>query len=267
MNAIPSHLSRRKFLTLTAAAGAAGLQSTAPAATPNNYPPAPTTPGFPYRIDNKGPKGIAFESWLDKARLGLVLNDFQKFCILEEYGFTNAYSRPRYKDVVLPNTQKLLARFRELGLPVIYTVLATRHEHFQDLPGICRKVLAHDLKMMDGTPYHLRVDKEGAQIDDALAPRPEDIVIVKTSSGAFGSSDMDNILRNAGISSLVFTGGISELCLSSTVRGAYDRGYLCTIAEDATITGNADRQKWAMKFLDSAYGWVTTTSDILQRMS
>lgn len=43
--------------------------------------PLRVTPGFPYLLDEEGPKGIAVSSWLDRARLALVLNDFQKFCI------------------------------------------------------------------------------------------------------------------------------------------------------------------------------------------
>jgi nicotinamidase-related amidase len=225
------------------------------------------TPGFDYLLDEDGPHGISVSSWLDRSRLALVLNDFQNFCILEKYGFTNNYNRARYADTVLPNTRKLLDRFRELGLPVVYTVLATRHERFLDLPGVCRKVLAKDLKMMDGTPYFLRVEDEDSQVPDELAPRPEDIVIVKSSSGAFNSSDIDHILRNNGIGCLVFTGGISELCLSSTVRGAYDHGYLCTVAEDATITGSAEKQHWAMEFLREAYAWVTSTEEALSHLA
>ncbi len=257
------------FLKVSAAAaGAVALKPGRPvaAAGMRDSVGSRNTPGFPFLLDEKGPKGIAVTSWLDRSRLGLVLNDFQKFCILDKYGFTNDYSRSRYSQVVLPNTQRLLARFRQMRLPVIYTTLASRHPNFLDLPGIPRKVLARDLKMADGTPYHLWVGDEGAEVDDALKPQPGDIVIVNTSSGAFGSSDIDSVLRNAGISSLVFTGGISELCLTSTVRGAYDRGYLCTVAEDATITGNADRQKWSMQFLDEAYAWVTATGEVLKHL-
>ena len=86
------------------------------------------TPGFDYLLDEDGPHGIAVSSWLDRGRLALVLNDFQNFCILEKYGFTNDYNRARYADIVLPNTLRLLGRLRELGLPVVYTLLATRHE-------------------------------------------------------------------------------------------------------------------------------------------
>jgi nicotinamidase-related amidase len=225
------------------------------------------TPGFDFLLDEDGAHGISVSSWLDRNRVALVLNDFQNFCILEKYGFTNEYNRARYAETVLPNTRKLLKRFRSLGLPVVYTVLATRHERFLDLPGVCRKVLARDLKMTDRSPYFLRVEDEDSRVPDEIAPRPEDIVVVKSSSGAFNSSDIDSILRNNGIGCLVFTGGISELCLSSTVRGAYDRGYLCTVAEDATITGSAEKQYWAMEFLRGNYAWVTSTEEVLNRFS
>jgi ureidoacrylate peracid hydrolase len=121
--------------------------------------------------------------------------------------------------------------------------------------------------MQDGTPYHLRADSHDSNPPAELTPHPEDIYVIKSSSGAFNSSDLDNILRNLGVSSLVFTGGISELCLSSTVRAAYDCGYLCTVAEDATITGSPERQEWAMRFLESAYAWVTRTDEILEKLA
>jgi len=269
-------MSRRGFMKRSAAvAGGAALDRAATARATegggtggsSSASGARATPGFPYVIDDRGPKGIALSSWLDKERLGLVLNDFQNFCILEKYGFTNDYNQPRYANIVLPNTLRLVDRFRDLGRPIVYTILATRHEQFLDLPGACRKVLARDLKMSDGTRYHLRFDDEGSRPPDELTPKPEDIVIIKTSSGAFNSSDIDNVLRNNGISSLVFTGGISELCLSSTVRGAYDCGYLCTVAEDATITGSAEHQHWAMAFLGGSYAWVTSTGEILKHLS
>jgi len=262
-----NNMTRRGFVEKAAmATGAAALAGTSlPQAKADNGPPqSRTTPGFPYLLDENGPKGVAISSWLDKPRLALVLNDFQNFCIDPAYGFTNEYTRKRYPEVVLPNTLKLIKRFRVMKQPIVYTILATRHEKCLDLPGLCRKVLAHGLKKTDGTPYHLHIDEPGTHVPDNLSPRPEDIVIVKTSSGAFNSSDIDNVLRNNGITCLVFTGGISELCLHSTVRGAYDRGYLCTVAEDATITGSADKQYWAMRFLDSDYAWVTGTDEILK---
>jgi ureidoacrylate peracid hydrolase len=251
-----------------AGAGAAGCVSAPAGHVPlRDYPScSKTSPGFSFLLDPKGPHGIAVESWLDRPTIALVLNDFQKFCTLEKFGFTNAYNTARYRDVVLPNTIRLLERFRRMGRPVVYTVLATQDPAFRDLPGVPRKVLARDLKRTDGTPYHLRDGSEDAAVPDELAPAAGDVVIVKASSGAFGSSDIDAQLRRRGIASLVFTGGISELCLQSTVRGAYDRGYLCTVAEDATITANPDRQKWAMEFLAEAYAWVTRTEEILQRL-
>jgi nicotinamidase-related amidase len=266
MNEPSDSISRRGFVRTTAVAALAGAgTSISHANVPN--PPQQTTPGFPYLLDDNGIKGVAISSWLDKARVGLILNDFQNFCIDPAYGFTNEYTRKRYPEIVLPNTLKLIKRFHEMNQPIIYTLLATRHKQCLDLPGLCRRVLARRLKKLDGTPYHLHIDEHSVQPPDELKPDTEDIVIVKTSSGAFNSSDIDNVLRSNGLTCLVFTGGISELCLHSTVRGAYDRGYLCTVAEDATITGDAEKQYWAMKFLDSDYAWVTKTDEILKRLA
>ena len=65
------------------------------------------------------------------------------------------------------------------------------------------------------------------------------------------------------ISSLVFTGGITDACLSSSVRGAYDRGYLCTVVEDACISDIERDHLSAIRLLEKHYAWVTDTETVL----
>jgi nicotinamidase-related amidase len=223
---------------------------------------------FPYKLDKDGPRGISVESWLDKEKLGLVLNDFQNFCTVPLYGEVwnkndNGYFFKRYREVVLPNTLKLLKRSRELGIRIIYTRLVSFQKDLSDIPGIARKALALDLKDTENKPYHLYDFEFDGQISDEVKPEEPDIIISKTSSGVFNSSDIDNILRNNGISALIFTGGITDACLSSSVRGAYDRGYLCTVAEDACISDIETDHKYAIRLLSKHYAWVTDTDTIL----
>jgi biuret amidohydrolase len=224
---------------------------------------------FPYKLDKNGPRGISIESWLDKERLGLVLNDFQNFCTVPRYGEVwnkndNGYFFKRYREIVLPNTLSLLQKFRTLGIRIIYTKLVSAHRDLSDIPGIARKALALDLKDTEGNPYHLYDYEFAGQISEELKPEESDIVISKTSSGVFNSSDIDNILRNNDISSLVFTGGITDACLSSSVRGAYDRGYLCTVVEDACISDIEKDHRYAIRLLDKHYAWVTDTETVLK---
>ena len=226
---------------------------------------------FPYKIDKNGPRGISVGSWLDIDKLGFVLNDFQNFCTVPKYGEVwnesdNGYFFRRYTKTVLPNTLKLLKKARALGIKIIYTKLVSAQKDLSDIPGICRKVLALDLKDTDGNPYHLYDFEFDGQISEEVKPEECDIIIAKTSSGVFNSSGIDNILRNNGISSLIFTGGITDACLSSSVRSAYDMGYLCTVVEDACISDIESDHNCAIRLLDKHYAWVTDTVTVLKNL-
>jgi ureidoacrylate peracid hydrolase len=57
-----------------------------------------------------------------------------------------------------------------------------------------------------------------AQIPDIVAPLQTEIVIAKTSSSVFISTNIDYVLRNLGVRSLVVVGLLTEQCIDSTVR-------------------------------------------------
>jgi nicotinamidase-related amidase len=223
---------------------------------------------FDYLLDKKGPRGIAVESWLDRSRLTLMIIDMQNYMTLPRFSgaWTAAgaddYYYSRSDSIVIPNIARLADLFHELGRPVIYTRIASLNRNLRDVAGLGRKVLAEETRDVKGESYHLHIDEPASQVDGRLAPRPDDIVICKTASGAFCSADTDSILRNNGVSRLVFTGGLTDACLASSVREAYDRGYLCTIVEDACITSTPEDHEAALRSLRKFFGWVATTNTV-----
>jgi nicotinamidase-related amidase len=224
---------------------------------------------FDYVLDEKGPRGIGVESWLDRSRIGLMIIDMQNYMTLPRFSGTwtaagaDRYYYPRSDSVVIPNIARLTGLFRELGRPVIYTRIASLNRNLRDVPGLARKVLAQETRDVKGEGYHLHIDELASQVDERLAPKPDDIVICKTGSGAFCSADTDSILRNNGVSRLVFTGGLTDACVASSVREAYDRGYLCTIVEDACITSTPEDHDAALRSLRKFFGWVSTTQEVI----
>lgn len=230
---------------------------------------------FSYKLDSNGPKGISIESWLDRRRLGLVLVDFQNYWLDEKYGSeseivwtedTKRYVINRYKKIVLPNTLKLIKKFRDLNVKIIYTRNTSSNKKLLDIQGLLRKVYAYELKDINGRSYHMYHDEYSSQIVDELKPEAEDIIINKTSMGVFNSSDIDNILKNNRIFNLVFIGGYTDACLSSSVRGAYDRGYLCVVPEDACVTNVEEDHLFTIKILDKYFAWITDTENILKNL-
>jgi nicotinamidase-related amidase len=78
--------------------------------------------------------------------------------------------------------------------------------------------------------------KPGFAFHDRLTPQPGDDVTVKTKSSAFHGTDFEAKLKHAGIDHLVITGMQSEYCVTSAIRGAYERGYTLALASDAHST-------------------------------
>lgn len=74
----------------------------------------------------------------------------------------------------------------------------------------------------------------GHDIVDELYPQHGEPVIDKPGRGAFAHTDFELILRNKGIKNLVIAGVTTDVCVSSTMREANDRGFDCVVLDDAT---------------------------------
>lgn len=104
----------------------------------------------------------------------------------------------------------LLALFRARGLPVI-------HVH-HDEPG---------------TPVVL--GQPGGEVMPCAAPRPGEMILVKSRSSAFAGTGLESHLRATGIDRLVLVGAVAGFCITSTTRAASDLGYPVILPGDALV--------------------------------
>lgn len=74
----------------------------------------------------------------------------------------------------------------------------------------------------------------GHDIVDELYPLPGEPVIDKPGRGAFAHTDFELILRNKGVKNLVIAGVTTDVCVSSTMREANDRGFDCVLLDDGS---------------------------------
>ncbi|MBN8927768.1 MAG: cysteine hydrolase, partial [Rhodospirillales bacterium] len=133
---------------------------------------------------------------------------------------------------IAPN-QMVLAAWRAAGGLVIHT----REGHRTDLadlhPAKWRRAAGGPRIGDEGPMGRILVRGEpGHAIIPDLAPRPGEPVIDKPGKGAFYATDLHAILSARGVARLVVTGVTTEVCVSTTVREANDRGYDCLVLED-----------------------------------
>lgn len=137
---------------------------------------------------------------------------------------------------LVPNIARLVAACRHAGIEVVYTVIESLTRDGRD------RSLDHKLS-------GILVPKgawEGRVID-AVAPLDDEIVLPKTSSGVFNSTNIDYVLRNLGVRHLLVVGLLTDQCVDMAVRDGADRGYYAICVSDCCSTYTAERQANALR--------------------
>ena len=96
---------------------------------------------------------------------------------------------------------------------------------------------------------------------------PSEPVIDKPGKGAFFATDLELILKNLGIRSLVVTGVTTEVCVQTSVREANDRGYECLVLVDCVASYFPEFQRAAIDMIKAQggiVGWVSTSVELLK---
>jgi ureidoacrylate peracid hydrolase len=105
-----------------------------------------------------------------------------------------------------------------------------------------------------------------ARVIEAIAPAEDEIVIPKTSSSPFLSTNIDYVLRNLGVRSLIIAGILTDQCIDSAARDACDLGYLVTIATDACATHSRERHEWSLRN-NRGYARQRTTAELVAEIA
>jgi len=102
---------------------------------------------------------------------------------------------------------------------------------------------------------------------DALAPRPDELVIRKRWYDGFAGTELDGALRARGITSLVLTGTMTDICVLSTVVGAFNREYRISVVEDGVATLWPEIQRATLDIVGRAFGRVVQSGEVLATIS
>lgn len=182
--------------------------------------------------------------------LGKILKEQGK----EELG---KYRFDRIEQVLIPNVQKLLAFFRKHQLRIIYLTVGSMTPNYSDLQP-------HKI------PFHKsvnnRMGEREHEILDEIKPLPGELVINKTTTGAFNSSPIDAVLRAMRIEYCLFAGVSTHMCVEGTARDAADRGYQSIIIEDACAANKEEYHNAALVTFQRGYGRVCTTEEVIREL-
>ena len=166
-----------------------------------------------------------------------MLNDF----------VTGSLACERGKAIV-PALARLIKGARAAGVPVIYS--SDSH-----LPGIDHEIALWGEHAMVGTP--------GAEVVPELAPAPGDFVVPKRRYSGFFQTDLNILLRELGVDTVIITGLHTHMCVRHTAADAYMWGYRVAVASDGTDAFTEEDYQSGLEYLTSTYAAHVATVDEL----
>ncbi|MBK5333968.1 MAG: isochorismatase family protein [Ilumatobacteraceae bacterium] len=169
-------------------------------------------------------------------------------------------------------TSKVLAAARRAGILVVYLKMAFRPDlsdsgapHAPTWLKHVRMNAGDHVTAPDGTASRILVrDTWNSEIVPELAPKPDDVVVYKHRFSGFFETDLDAILKSRDISTLVFTGCTTSVCVESTIKDAMFLDYHCLLLEDCTAEAiGADLPRTnhdaSLLVVELLVGWVSNS--------
>ena len=164
-----------------------------------------------------------------------MLNDF----------VTGSLKCDRAQRIVGP-LQELIGAAREGGIPVIYS----NDRHY---PDIDRELVLWGDHALAGT--------EGAEVIPELRPGPGDYIVPKRRYSGFFQTDLQLLLQELGVDTLVMTGLHANMCVRHTAADAYYWGYRLVVPKDGTEAFSEEDYQGGLEYMAKIYGAELTTVD------
>ncbi len=159
------------------------------------------------------------------------------------------------KQRVIPNIARLQKTFRTHRMEVIHTRIQALTRDGRD------RSAGHKRLGLLAPP-----GSKEAEFLPEVAPVGDEIVINKTSSGVFPTTNLYYVLKNMGINALFVAGVYTNECVSSTVRAACDLGFHVTMIEDCCTTVTPELHKFTVATLQDRYCRVIDTDQAVKEI-
>lgn len=155
---------------------------------------------------------------------------------------------------LVANSAQLVAAFRAAGLPVVLVNVEGTAPGRTERGKAAGRVGAQTLP------------PQATALLPELDQQPSDITVTKRTLGAFGSTDLDARLKEAGATQIVLTGVSTTSGVESTARSAYELGYHVAFVVDA-MSDVAEAHEASVAYQFPKLGELGTTSEVLELLA
>ncbi len=177
----------------------------------------------------------------------------------------NAWTRPGHPfscdgmETIIPAVQQLNAAGREKGIPVVYTTTAYQNV---DGPNSDMGLWVHKIPV-----ELLEAGTEAVAIDDRIAPRDGELVLVKKRASGFHGTNLSSYLNAHGVDTVIVTGVTMAGCVRHTTEDAIAEGFRPIVVREAVGDRVPGVVEWNLFDIDAKFGDVEPLAAVLDYLA
>jgi len=157
----------------------------------------------------------------------------------------------------LPNIERLVPAARGAGVKVVHCLVQGRADGLGGNHNAKIFAIGGGVDITPGTP--------GAELLPELGPAPSDLVLRRSHGiGPMGGTDLDAVLRNLGVTTIVAVGVSVNLAITNLCMDAVNKAYRVVVPRDAVAGIPTDYANTIIDNMLSLLATITTTDDLLE---
>jgi len=198
----------------------------------------------------------------DPGSTAVVLIEFQHDFTSDGGALHGAVQEVMESTGMVENTKELVAEARAAGVTIVHAPIS-----FADGYG---EITDHPYGILSGVVDSKAFVKGtwGADFVEDLAPQADDIVIEgKRGLDTFASTNLDFILRSKGITTVALGGFLTNCCVESTMRSAYERGFEVITLKDCTAATSQKEQDAALACDFGMFSYPMNHDEFIEQLS
>jgi ureidoacrylate peracid hydrolase len=213
---------------------------------------------------------------IDLAKTAVIVVDMQNDFGSEGGMFHRAGIDISHIQAAVAPTARVLEAARHSSMPVIYLKMAFSHDLSNaggpESPNLVRHLamgVGEAVTAPDGRRSRILIENTwNTDIVDELAPLPGDVIVSKHRFSGFFETELDRVLKDLGVTSLVFTGCTTSVCVESTLRDAFFRDFRCLLLADccAEPIGHGSpgaNHEASLLLIEVMFGWVSDSATLI----
>ncbi len=198
-------------------------------------------------------------------RAVLLVVDMQNgFCGLggtfDKFGFNIKSYRQ-----IIPRLQKLIADMRRLGMPIYYSKAIREASGLDCIDKVHQIIPESRRERIEKMPLCIRGTWDSDVIEE-LTPHPGDYIVEKRRDSVFQDTEFDLWLEAFRADTVIFSGIDTYICVESSVRDAFNKGYDVILLEDCVASRNPQHHETTLQQVAEAFGMVVSADELMRRV-